>query len=453
MKHLFVILFSIVLTAIPAASILAANNDGDDDSTKRQILPLYSKNPVFWAYSDSLALLVKRQAAMKAFSGKLSPYFFRLFAPGTVYTSALAQQMGYATPLSFQRPLLSIGTTTDYQLQLNQAINNQLSIAYLQYPRLFSTTQEKLMSTPKLITDIEQLTEETIPLETEPLPLELPDIEPEAVMPEVKRPNFWTFKGNGSLQFTQTHFSDNWYQGGEDNYVMLSQLSLEANFDNKRLLQWNNKLEAQLGFQTSENTQPKFRATSNVVRFTSNLGIKAAENWTYAAQIQLESQPYMSYDNKGEKVTADFLSPLFIRSSIGMDYKLKTKRFEGKCHLAPLSYVITYVDRDDLIGRHGIREGHNAKHEWGPNIDINFTYKMWENISWTSRIYWFTNLKQTLIECENTLNFSINRYLSTKLFIYPRFDDSSLKYKAGEEHDGSYWMFKEWLSLGLNYDF
>ncbi len=78
---------------------------------------------------------------------------------------------------------------------------------------------------------------------------------------------------------------------------------------------------------------------------------------------------------------------------------------------------------------------------------------MWDNISWTSRIYWFSNFKQTIIECENTLNFSINRFLSTKLFLYPRFDDSSLKYKAGEEHDGSYWMFKEWLSLGLNYDF
>ncbi len=453
MKHLFAIVFSIVLTAIPAASTWAASNYGDDDSTTKQILPFHANNPVFWAYSDSLAVLMERQAAMKMASGKLSPYLFRLFAPGTVYTSALAQQMGYATPLYTPKSLLSLGSITDYQLQLNQAINNRLSVAYLQNPRLFSTTQEILMSTPKLITDFEQHTEEIIPLETDPLPLELPDIEPEAIMPEVKRPNFWTFKGNGSLQFTQTHFTDNWYQGGEDNYVMLSQLTIEANFDNKRLIQWNNKLEAQLGFQTSENTKPKFRATSNVLRFTSNFGLKAAENWTYAAQVQLETQPYMSYDNKGEKVTADFLSPLFIRSSLGMDYKLKTRRFEGKCHLAPLSYVITYVDRDDLIGRHGIREGHNAKHEWGPNIDINFTYKMWENISWTSRIYWFSDFKQTRIECENTFNFSINRYLSTKLFLYPRFDDSSIKYKAGEEHDGSYWMFKEWLSLGINYDF
>lgn len=465
MRYLLTIFFCAATAALQAMVPLTEPAD--------TVALLTRSDTIAAAYTDTLAQLTARYADRKVRKGKPSPYLFRLFAPGTVYASALAQDMGYGIPKLSLSPTSSpltapygsmlaaprgaalpqLGSTEDQVLLLNEAINNHLSKAYLLYPTLFATTQEELMSTPKLRSDLSQTVEERTTIAEEIIPLELPDIEPEAVMPEVKRPSFWKVQGNGSLQFTQTHFTDNWYQGGEDNYTMLSQLTLEANFDNKKLLQWNNKLEAQLGFQTSENTKPKFRATSNVVRFTSNLGVRAAANWNYAAQIQLESQPYMNYDNKGEKVTADFLSPLFIRSSIGMDYKLKTKRFEGKCHLAPLSYVITYVDRVALIGRHGIREGHNAKHEWGPNIDVNFTYKMWDNISWTSRIYWFSNLEQTRIEFENTIDFKISRFLSTKLFLYPRFDDSSLKYKAGQDHDGSYWMFKEWLSLGLNYDF
>ena len=282
----------------------------------------------------------------------------------------------------------------------------------------------------------------------------LPEVDIEAVEPEVKKPNFWTFKGNGSLQFTQSYYSQNWYQGGEKNYAMLSQLTAEANYDNQRRVQWDNKFEAQLGFQTSETDQfHKFKATSNLLRLTSNLGIKAVGHWNYAAQLQLETQPYKSYKANSDELTATFISPLYVRSAIGMDYIIKKKRFEGKLHLAPLSYVITYVHRDELISRYGINEGHHSKHDWGPNVEFTFTYRMWKNISWASRLYWFSNFHLTRIEWENTLNFTINKYISAKLFLYPRFDDSNDKYRAGENHDGTFLMFKEWLSLGLNYDF
>jgi len=368
---------------------------------------------------------------------------FRLFAPGTVYASALAQSMETAEDPG-----------EDAQLQLDAAINERLNNAYIQYPQLFSSTEQQLVNAGRLRTDLPQPAEQPVLLAVQTEEIILPEVDIEAVEPEVKKPNFWTFKGNGSLQFTQSYYSKNWYQGGEKNYAMLSQLTAEANYDNKRRVQWDNKFEAQLGFQTSETDQyHKFKATSNLLRLTSNLGIKAVGHWNYAAQLQLETQPYKSYKANSDEITAAFISPLYVRSSIGMDYIIKKKRFEGKLHLAPLSYVITYVKRDELIERYGINEGHHSKHEWGPNVEFTFTYHMWKNISWASRLYWFSNFHLTRIEWENTLNFTINKYLSAKLFLYPRFDDSSEKYRAGEEHDGTFLMFKEWFSLGLNYDF
>ena len=394
------------------------------------------------AYTDSLKLLLDSIQRLEQPSAP-SPYMFRLYAPGTVYSSALAQDMGTA-----------VDPGDDAQLQLDAAINTRLNNAYVLFPVLFTGTEQQLVNGGRFLTDLAQPAEEPVMLADQTEEIILPEVDIEAVEPEVKKPNFWTFKGNGSLQFTQSYYSQNWYQGGEKNYAMLSQLTAEANYDNQRRVQWDNKFEAQLGFQTSETDQfHKFKATSNLLRLTSNLGIKAVGHWNYAAQLQLETQPYKSYKANSDELTASFISPLYVRSSIGMDYIIKKKRFEGKLHLAPLSYVITYVHRDELISRYGINEGHHSKHDWGPNVEFTFTYRMWKNISWASRLYWFSNFHLTRIEWENTLNFTINKYISAKLFLYPRFDDSNDKYRAGENHDGTFLMFKEWLSLGLNYDF
>jgi len=81
--------------------------------------------------------------------------------------------------------------------------------------------------------------------------------------------------------------------------------------------------------------------------------------------------------------------------------------------------------------------------------------KIMKNVSWTSRFYVFGNIfdnKQDMyvnVEWENTFDFTINKYLSAKFFFYPKFDNSSDKYKKGRH----YFMLKEWLSLGLNYNF
>ena len=416
-------------------------------------------------YSAAMDDLVgNAQASGEATTKMPSPYMYRLLGPGTLYASALSQSFGQTMPLvasAANDGLPSLGQTQDTQLALNAAINEQLARAYVATPLLFQTTQEELAQAGTLRSDLAKPVEVPEVKLADKVEQEAIQIDVEPVEPEVKKPNFWTFKGNGGLQFTQSYFSKNWYQGGENNYAFLGLLTLDANYNNQRRVQLDNKLEAQLGFQTSETAETKFRPTSNLLRLTSNLGIKAVGNWNYAAQLQLQTQPYMSYDGKTANVTGDFVSPLYVRASIGMDFKIKKPKFEGTLKLAPLSYVITYVERQSLIGRYGIHEGHHSKHEWGPNIEFRFKYNIIKNVSWESRLYWFTNFNLTRIENENIINFTINKYLSTKLFLYPRYEDSkyyNVKYNedgslADDSARESHWMFKEFFSLGLNYDF
>ncbi len=421
---------------------------------------LNAPDSILQNYSDSLSALLQRQSSTSTQS-QPNPFLFRLMGPGTLFTSALAQQMSQPSSTAAPSSLPSLGTTTDHQLLLSEASNTQLSKAYAHYPQLFTTTQAELDESGGIRAEVTKPIVEEQKL-AEKIAEELPDVEVEAVEPEVKRPNFWAFKGNGGLQFTQTYLSKNWYKGGLNSYAMLALLNIEANFDNKRKVQLNNKFEARLGFQTTENSVPKFRPTDNLLRFTSNLGIKAIGNWNYAAQLQLQSQPYRGYKGNTTHVNSTFLSPLYVRSSIGMDYNIQKKRFKGTLKLAPLSYVITYVKVDSIAQQaFGFNPGHNARHTWGPNIQFTFDYQITKDIKWSSRFYWFSNFKSTLIENEHTFNFTINKYLSAKLFLYPRYDDTRYynlkKDEAGNLTEDSaretHWMFQEFLSLGINYDF
>ena len=67
-------------------------------------------------------------------------------------------------------------------------------------------------------------------------------------------------------------------------------------------------------------------------------------------------------------------------------------------------------------------------------------------MTWQSRFYAYTTYHKFELEWENTLTFNFNRYISTKLFLYPRFDDS-----AKRVNDLSYLQFKEYLSVGFSY--
>ena len=142
------------------------------------------------------------------------------------------------------------------------------------------------------------------------------------------------------------------------------------------------------------------------------------------------------------------MSPFESLLSIGMDYHLSKKKFNLNATISPLALKLKYVGRPSLETSFGLKENHHAKWEYGSNITINYSWNIAKSISWQGRIYYFTDYSKAQIEWENTFNLSINKYLSARLFLYPRFDDSRTR-KEGE----SYFQFNELLSLGLNVNF
>lgn len=265
--------------------------------------------------------------------------------------------------------------------------------------------------------------------------------------------SFWKLSGSGSLQFSQNYFSANWYQGGENYYSFLGLLTLNANYDNKQNIQWENRLETRLGFQTTgkSETRHAMKPTDNLLRLTTKLGYKAYKTLYYTSQVQAYTQLVPLYESNSDNIRTNFLSPLNLTISVGLDYKFATKNnnFRGNVYLAPCSYNMRYVNNIDLATKHGIEAGHHAYHNFGPSITVNAYWQILKNLSWNARMYWISNFNYTNIEWENTFNLTINKYLSARLFIYPKFDDSSSRYRS---EGGSYFMMKEMLSVGFNYN-
>ena len=409
---------------------------------------------VYSQYLDSLEQLKNRyQTWHYEKEDTLSnPYYFYLFLPPTMYDDVAARQIN---PASTPQPRTLPSTPSvmkETQERLNM-MDQALMSTYVETPWLIRY-ESKDVPLPTITTP-ENNTMEVKPKVNFTEKVNQPD--PIASIPgenndwdiAVRKPNFWTFKANPSLQWTQNYVSDNWYKGGESNNSFLAQVVIDLNFDNKKKFIFTNKLEMKLGFQTSKgDEQHKLRTNADLIRMTNKIGHQATKHWYYALTLQSWTQFYPSYKKNDPKVYSDFMSPFESLLTIGMDYKLSKKKFNINASLSPLAGHLTYVDRKDLAASRGWGPGKHSHFDIGSNITVTYNWNMFKNVSWSGRIYYYTNYDNTKIEWENTFNLTINKFLKTKLFLYPRFDDSVARLEGK-----SYFQFYELLSFGFDYTF
>lgn len=434
MKHIRLYLF--ILLAPFCATLVALPR------THRPSL-LHQKKEAVWvdSYVDSLKMCRQRLDSLAVGSSDatlLDNRMSQLFTPLTFYHHVAADAL---------RLQPSGGRSSDL---LGAAIDSVLLHVYLERPDLVGNSESRLLASGAPVKEVENPVRHKVDLvdKVAPSPIE-PSVSQVSVL--VRRPNFWRLSGDYYLQLMQNCVSGNWYRGGESNYSMVGSVTLQANYNTKQGVKWDNKLEMKLGFQNSRSDSlHTIKTSEDLLRYTGKLGLQATKHWYYTIQWIVYTQFAKGYRSNDPRVYSAFLSPLNSNLSIGMDYNLNwlKGKLKGNVHLAPLAYNFKYVERKELAKRNGIDEGKHTLNDYGSEFTVDLTWQLLSNLKWKTRLYGYTTYKRSELEWENTFTFQFNRYISSNLFVYPRFDDGTRR----DSHHG-YWQFKEYLSMGFSYSF
>ena len=424
----------IVFLALLTASVASAQRTRRNASKANTALVVRN-------YIDSLRVLRQQLDSVQRVNEALRTEaddgrYFRLFVPTTFYHSGARRMLSLTPP------------TGD---DVATAVDAALLSLYMRRPDLIGSTECQLHRAGTLRDDVNQEVKQQVELVELAAPVpEEPVIEaPVAV--EVKKPNFWKFKFDGSLQFLQNYVSDNWYKGGESNYSAVGALTLELNYNDKDRFTFDNKLETKLGFQTSRSdTVHKFKTNNDLLRLTSKLGLQAHKKWYYTLQLLAYTQFARGFKSNDEFVYSDFMSPFKLNVGIGMEYKVEAmnKKLTGSLNFLPLSFNFTYVGRSALTSRNGISGDHHSTEDFGSQFTADLKWQIAEQVLWKTRFYANTSYHRTLVEWENQFELKVSKYISANLFLYPRFDDSN-----AYDNDLGYFQFQEYSSLGLTYTF
>lgn len=284
---------------------------------------------------------------------------------------------------------------------------------------------------------------------------------PEQPTRYVPKRKYWSFGGSSVIQVSQSHISENWYKGGTDNFNLLSVQKLTMKYQ-KETVEFNSSFEWKLNlynykYRTKEENDEKnrLRIGEEQFRIYSNFSLKAINNWSYSSNIEIKTQFIQNF-SETNVLQNSFLSPLYINMGVlGMKFaknkKLndKGKQFNVSADISPLSVQYVYVMDDEVKEtRFGIKEGKSSMTDFGSSINSTFSFNLTKSIRFSSRFKYFTNYDKVLIESENEVNLPLNRYFSTRIYCYLRFDDT--KGLTKDSKLGRV-QLNELLSFGFNY--
>lgn len=412
-------------------------------------------------YADSLAQA--GQAAVAPANNteqvNMSPLLYRLVGPGIYYHSALTERFRLDYTLPTQRGSQPIATEgMAYRDAFNAEVNHLLQRTYVDHPSSFRYHDTQIASerivAPAVMPDgtkedLEQIYNQVD--EISDVTDVLGDVD---ISLRIEKPNFWTTRGKFSFQFTQNYFSENWYKGGDNNVTLLSNLLLEANYNDQRRIQWDNKLDLRLGFITATADSCHSYLTNNdKIQLSSKLGVKATKSWFYTAMVEANTQFLPGYKSNDRRAYSKFLAPLDIYVSLGMDFKPQLGGDRSlSVALLPLSYKARYigVDEETIISSYNMKH-HDFQQDFGSKIEVNAQLPIVKGLTWKCRSYYFTSYHYVEAELENVLTFQFNKYIASEIYTLWRFDDNrSMDFY---DHTLGFFQFKEYFTLGLSYNF
>jgi len=287
---------------------------------------------------------------------------------------------------------------------------------------------------------------------------------PGQFVPKIK---YWITNGNSSMQFSQNYLSPNWAAGANSSVNLISVNEFTANYNNKKRFKLDNTLLYRLSLTNAQGDSLRaIRIGEDMFRYKTSAGIKAAKSdkWYYTISGFMETQFFKNYQINANTINSAFISPLATNVGLGMEYKTtktfadnKYKRIYIHANLAPISITYKYTNRPELnLTGYGFEPNQQSFYDVGTTVDVNLNIYFTRFIKWDSKMFLFTTYKSADMFFENTLDFAINQYFSTRIYLNLKYNSKSEKYKKENDNDKDYMhtrlQINELLSFGFSYN-
>lgn len=443
MKRLHILFATLVLSlaCAPFASAQLFLLENPADSTGTDLTPRGVQELLFSitvTHPDTLAVPLSEQPLI--FSGYKAPSR-PVFSVDTVHITDLDPNT--LTLRRARKPLFSVSRI--------DRINRELMAEYLMaHPEKAKYLAWKLPDPPRLL-PAEDYTDEYL---IEDIPVDVMEQPVPGIIDAVKRTD-WLHKTDASLQFSQAYISPNWYQGGNNALSLLVNLLWDVRLNEvyHPSLLFESTLSYKLGLNsTPQDSLHRYSVSEDLLQYNFKFGIRARQKWFYSFTAMFKTQMLNTYGENSRVRKASFMSPGELNLGIGMTYATTglKKRLKFNASIAPVSYNLkTCLDHLVDPTQFSIKAGRKTQSQIGSNAEAVLEWNIVSNISWRSRMFLFTNYDEFQGDWENTLNFAVNRFLSTQIYVHLRYDTASHQYDGHWRH----WMLKEILSFGFRYAF
>jgi hypothetical protein len=285
---------------------------------------------------------------------------------------------------------------------------------------------------------------------------------------------YWTQNLRSQFMLNQLSLK-NWSSGGESSLSAKSMLNYKLNYKKNGLsFQFEHKADFGLvGF-----SDKRIEKTDDRMIYNLSLSHKAWEKWLYTSMLTFRSQFANGYKYPNDStLISSFLAPGYLTASLGFKYE----PFEFvSFFISPASGKLTIVQNQELAdkGAFGVKKaildstgvviekGENSLAEFGINLLANFSKELSPSVELASTLILYNNYLDHIpanrwnidVDWETTVNFNINKFFQTVLFLHFKYDHNTKFPNYGVVNgqeaiisEGPKLQFKESFGIAVSY--
>lgn len=261
----------------------------------------------------------------------------------------------------------------------------------------------------------------------------------------------WMWVKGGTVAFNGTQGSlRNWAAGGDKfSMAINSYLNYYVFYRNGRQ-NWDNTLDFNFGLLQSTSTGT--RKNDDRLDILSKYGYNFDGEWFLSGLFNFRTQFFdgYSYSSDTKTLSSTFLSPAYVLTSIGFDYK-PTAKFSAFISPITSRWVIVASKQLAARGLYGVDSGRHSINEFGAFASFNVVKPMSNNISYKGRLDLFSNYRNNPQNIDvfftNYFSFKINKYLAATYNLDLIYDDDVRIF--GKEGKSPSLQLKSLIGLGF----